>query len=169
MSSKALHKALIIIQTHINAQMEALNVGFAFVKENLEIIEISSVYLSYLEKTKMVNPRGQLVVAITVATTRSPLELHQLLEERTNTSKLSADYILALYEEETLLTPELTLPHPELHSSPHWLVPAAEIWGAGRHPILDVPLSEITDAKEGWGEFYAQGKVLLDFYYKQNK
>lgn len=72
---------------------------------------------------------------------------------------------ILLYENETRMSPDLTLPHPELHLRPELLNPAAEVWGDYIHPVLKRPLAELTKRHLGreWGEFCLQGKSLLDF------
>lgn len=72
---------------------------------------------------------------------------------------------LLAFENKTTMTKNLTLPHPEFHSRPEILFPAAEVWGEYFHPILKKSLNELTRefANLKWGEFYEQGKSLLDF------
>jgi 2-amino-4-hydroxy-6-hydroxymethyldihydropteridine diphosphokinase len=69
------------------------------------------------------------------------------------------------FDNNTHMTPELTLPYPDLHKTPELLIPAAEVWGDYVHPVLDSSLFTLTHAMKShaWGEFYAQGKSLLDF------
>ena len=72
---------------------------------------------------------------------------------------------LLAYEDKTTMTADLTLPHPEFHGRPEVLFPAAEVWGDYFHPVLKKSLHELTRefANLKWGEFYEQGKSLLDF------
>jgi 7,8-dihydro-6-hydroxymethylpterin-pyrophosphokinase len=165
------HKALLIIQSHINAQMEALGHAYVFLKEMFSSIETSNVYLKYLEGHRGPTARGQLIVAVSIETPFSAPEINAKLQERMRKNPNSVDYFLVLFEDETLLTPQLTLPHPDLHLLPFWLVPAAELWGDAAHPVLGKSLHDLAAERDlgTWGEFYAQGKTLLDFYYKQRK
>ena len=64
---------------------------------------------------------------------------------------------------ETLMVPDLTLPHPSLHIDPLVIRCATEVWGNFEHPILKKSLHElarslppITNA-----EFMLQGKSLV--------
>ncbi len=164
-------KALIVMQSHINAQMEALCQGFCFLKDTSSAVETSNVYLKYLETLRGPTARGQLVVATSIETPLSPSELNLKLHERMQNYPNMVDYFLVLFEDETLLTPQLTLPHPDLHLLPFWLIPAAEVWSDAPHPVLSKSLHDLVGEHDWgtWGEFYAQGKTLLDFYYKQRK
>ena len=80
-------------------------------------------------------------------------------------SEKSVSLNLLVFEKEHLSMPDLTVPHPEFHLKPEEVVPSAEVWGEYRHPILDKSLNDLAQAFSGhaWGEFYAQGKSLLDF------
>ena len=71
--------------------------------------------------------------------------------------------ILAM-EDLVFRTPEFTIPDIQLHNSPNWLVPCAEIWPDYMHPILKKDLRSILNHLE-YNEvlFFAQNKSLLDF------
>lgn len=77
----------------------------------------------------------------------------------------SAVLNLLVFGSQTLMTPELTIPHPEFHREPEQLIPAAEIWADCSHPILHLTLQALVPrlSSENTMEFYAQGKSLLDF------
>jgi len=77
----------------------------------------------------------------------------------------SAVLNLLVFGTQTLMTPELTIPHPEFHREPEQLIPAAEIWSDCVHPILQLTLQALVPrlSSENTMEFYAQGKSLLDF------
>ncbi len=63
------------------------------------------------------------------------------------------------------MTPQVTIPHPELHEKAHWLHVAAELWPDYQHPVFNENLGELArrfPSKE-WGHFHAQGKALIDF------
>lgn len=67
-------------------------------------------------------------------------------------------------EQETQMIPELTLPHPTLHSEPLVTRCAAEVWGNYEHPILKKTLSELANNAPAIlnAEFLLQGKSLVD-------
>lgn len=62
------------------------------------------------------------------------------------------------------MTPKLTLPDPNLYLRPQSLVPACEIWPDFFHPVLHLPLIDVVKnyVPKYWGEFYAQGRSVLD-------
>ncbi len=90
-----------------------------------------------------------------------------LLEEslKNELMRRSASINLLVYGEHALMTPLLTLPHPEFHLSPEQLIPAAEVWPEYIHPVLNVKIQSLVPelVSENKVEFFAQGKTLLDF------
>ena len=67
-------------------------------------------------------------------------------------------------EQETQMMPDLTLPHPILHTEPLVTRCAAEVWGNYEHPILKKTLSELASKAPliKNAEFYLQGKSLVE-------
>jgi 2-amino-4-hydroxy-6-hydroxymethyldihydropteridine diphosphokinase len=53
------------------------------------------------------------------------------------------DVDILLYGDLILDTPDLTLPHPQLHERRFVLVPLAEIAPEARHPLLDLSAAEM--------------------------
>lgn len=76
-------------------------------------------------------------------------------------SRLDVEGNLLLLEDKVQLNPILPVPHPELHTKPHWLIPASELWSDAVHPVHKKTLSELVShlRDEPWGEFVAQGKA----------
>lgn len=72
-------------------------------------------------------------------------------------------YFLCLGQNVALLK-HLNLPHPEFHRRPELLLPVCELFPDYRHPVLHQTLGELSRAFDGkkWGEFFAQGKSLLE-------
>lgn len=70
---------------------------------------------------------------------------------------------LLMFEEEVRMAPALSLPHPDLHRRAELLVPAAEVWGEKRHPVLKKELQALAQGlcAADWGEFVAQKSQLL--------
>ncbi|MBX7230605.1 MAG: hypothetical protein K1X29_00835 [Bdellovibrionales bacterium] len=97
----------------------------------------------------------------------------QFLSTQNNPDPLrrSIKYKILLHGDETVLTPQLTLPHPTFHRQPAYLLPAIEIHPDLRHPILKKTLLELGQEYSGSeikrtyfkGEFVCQGKSLLEY------
>jgi 2-amino-4-hydroxy-6-hydroxymethyldihydropteridine diphosphokinase len=96
---------------------------------------------------------------------RGLLDLLQWVERQTNLTTRCVDIDLLFYGEISVMTPRLTLPHPELHRRPQVLIPAAEVAPDYHHPVLEKSLAELTHRfeKTPWGRYYSSGKTLLDF------
>ena len=163
--------ALIVIQTQVNAQEEAMGRAFVKIKGRFDVREISSIYLKYLEQQRHQNSQGTLSCAVRVGTELLPFELNSTLRYLEADLGTGVQFHLVMYEEEAILTADLTLPHPELHLNLDWLVPCAEIWRHWSHPVLKRSLPDVAaeTSNVNWGEFHAQGKVLLDFHFKHKK
>lgn len=75
------------------------------------------------------------------------------------------DLLLLSFGQQTKMLPRLTVPHPDLVLRPEILVPASEVAPHWYHPIKKNTLVRISKEKkqDKWGEFFAQGKTLLDF------
>ncbi|MEZ4871408.1 MAG: hypothetical protein R2827_04005 [Bdellovibrionales bacterium] len=63
------------------------------------------------------------------------------------------------------MTPQLTLPYPDLLKRPEISVPASEAWGDYHHPVYKESMTSLAkrSAQGSWGEFFAHGKSVLDF------
>lgn len=118
------------------------------------------------------DPNRNLSVVLEFKTPLSPQELALLLSPLSTQIKFLHDRKLMLlaYEDLFLMTPDLTLPHPELHAKEKWLIPAAEICGQWKHPVLNLTLEQIAKPVQYKShlEFYSQGKALLDFSSTKN-
>src|SRR5690606_21479223 len=101
----------------------------------------------------------------------SPRELAFLASSSSSWSGGAIRQIVLLCMDQLfLMTPDLTIPHPDLHASARWLVPAAEIAPDFIHPVLGARLEELGQKLKTRSqvEFYAQSKALLDFSSAQN-
>ena len=62
------------------------------------------------------------------------------------------DLDLLLYNDETLATPALTLPHPALYERLFVLAPLAEIAPHWQHPVLHRTIAELLEARKSTGK-----------------
>jgi len=89
------------------------------------------------------------------------------IEGRINSQSMrrGARLMLFFYGELNQMTPELTLPFHGFHLRPDYVFPAAEIWPEYVHPVLKRTLRDMAQEMKhvSWGEFFCQGKTVLDF------
>jgi len=71
---------------------------------------------------------------------------------------------LLVFEKEVIMTPEMTLPSPNLHSDPIAILAAAEVWPGYVHPIYKKPLASLVGhgQRSDRGEFLFQGQNILE-------
>ena len=143
-----------------------------------EVEKASSVYLvngnindyENIHNLREVSSYVGLSLCLRMRTEHSAIRLSESLWEASKqltsvVSKKMVEVALVAYEGESLMTPALTLPHPELVERPELLVPAAELWGNYHHPVLEENLTVLAKKFNGvtWGEFFTQSKSVLDF------
>lgn len=122
------------------------------------IIKISSAY-KVQSRTKP-DSEAKVVFSIHV---RTSLIVEKFLEQIKNI-ETKIKFKLLTYNQEVSMTPQLTLPHPDLISENILLYCSAEIMPEYVHPILKQELGvlslrhEFTDD----AEFYLQGKTFLE-------
>lgn len=127
-----------------------------------QVMAISSVYKRYLGKNRVdLNANIEAVVRFATDCAVDELLWHfkQLLKD-TNV-KLN----LLSYDDLVVLSPQLTLPHPSLHTDFLIVRCASEAWSQFEHPIIQKTLSEIASLARPAedAEFFLQGKSLVDF------
>ena len=168
------HTALINILTYTGDNLDQLKAFVREIKVKLSLRKISSIYLVEQSREepltvhdiRSVENYAGLCVSILGETKLSSLELVNFLREveKKESKRESKEVTIRLlaYENITKMTPELTLPHPDLHAHPELLIPSAEVWGSYLHPVLKRNLSDITSelSNEYWGSFFAQGSQL---------
>lgn len=147
-------------------------------KVEVDVLGSSSIYHvigeryspQHIHELKRLDDFDGLAVVVLFSSTQSAANLLAFFNQieikyRSEVLRRSASLNLLVFDDQTVMTPQLTLPHPELHVRPEFLLLAAEIWGDYVHPILRENLYFLTQRfrDEQWGRFYAQGKTLLDF------
>ena len=170
---------LISLHTNNVHSFEMLKKAIQKIEKFCEVLKLSSVYKVNLEN-KHSQPEihainvdlklEALLLIIKVLSPQSEVKLNQKLTQLSQQlsspeEQRSIYFQLLAFGSLSLMKPGLTLPHPELYSSDQLLIPSAEIWPEYRHPVLNEKLCDLAKRKlsSSWGEFYAQGKSLLDF------
>lgn len=157
-----IHQTLVHISTDL--------VGGTPITQNLiiqmeklgETSAISSVYKRYLGKNR-VDMNANIEVVVRFATDCAVDELlwhfKQLVKEK------KVNLTLLSYDDLVVLSSQLTLPHPSLHTDFLIVRCGSEAWSQFEHPIIQKTLSEIasTALPVVDAEFFLQGKSLVDF------
>ena len=127
-----------------------------------EITSVSSVYKRYLGNNRVdLNANIEAVVRLATDCEVDELLWHfrQFIQDK------KAALNLLSYDNLVVLSPQLTLPHPSLHTDRLIVRCASEAWTQFEHPIIQKTLSEITSLTRpaGDAEFFMQGKSLVAF------
>jgi len=125
-------------------------------------LAISSVYKRYLGKNR-VDLNANIETVVRFATDFAVDELLWHFKQITKDQKVNLN--LLSYDSLVVLSPQLTLPHPSLHTDFLIVRCAAEAWSQFEHPIIQKTLSEIASVALPAvdAEFFLQGKSLVDF------
>jgi 7,8-dihydro-6-hydroxymethylpterin-pyrophosphokinase len=123
---------------------------------------ISSVYKRYLGMNR-VDLNANIETVLRYATNCAVDELLWHFRQFTRDKKALLN--LLSYDDLVVLSPQLTLPHPSLHTDFLIARCASEAWPHYEHPIMQKTLSEIaaTALPAVDAEFFLQGKSLVDF------
>lgn len=127
-----------------------------------QITAVSTVYKRYLGLNRVdLNANIEAVLRFNTKCAVDELLWHFRRLQKENRISLN----LLSYDDLVVLSPQLTLPHPHLHTDFLVIRCASEAWPQLEHPIIEKTLSEIAalalpvvDA-----EFFLQGKSLIDF------
>jgi len=169
--------ALISIKTFSGNNIETLKKTVKALSQEFKINKLSSVYTARMTKytdkavhqIKTLEDFEGLVVVLRLGCKDQPAEvfarLKRIEREMESTTRRGVVLNLLAFGHQTLMTPNLTIPHPDLHQNPVDLYPSAEIWGDFVHPVLKENINHLTQkiSPIKWGQFFAQGKSLLDF------
>ncbi|MCC7405152.1 MAG: 2-amino-4-hydroxy-6-hydroxymethyldihydropteridine diphosphokinase [Bdellovibrionales bacterium] len=170
--------ALISIKIFSSEGMALLLEVVQELRRSMTVLAASSIYRVWgntshpehihdLRKTESFDGLATVLKVSATFEARALLKLLQAVEVkyRSEVLRRSISLNLLVYANQAYTTPELTLPHTELHRRPEHLLLAAEVWGDYVHPVLNENLYTLTRKfhDEQWGRFHAQGKTLLDF------
>ena len=168
--------ALCAVLLFSNKSLQALRGLVKHLKNDVNIEKISSIYqvLGNPEKFETIHDirskseYSGLCVVLRVSTDLSAEKLFSYLNQTSEKINAEADrrflsINLLSYGNMTLMTPNLTLPHPDFHRRAEFLMPSSEVWGDLEHPVLKESLAKLTSRfiGESWGEFFAQGQSLM--------
>lgn len=127
-----------------------------------QVSAASSVYKRYLGSNR-VDMNANIEAVIRFATDCAVDELLWHFQRFLKDKKASIR--LLTYDDLVVLSPQLTLPHPSLHTDQLIIRCASEAWTQFEHPIIQKSLCEIAaralPAVDS--EFFLQGKSLVDF------
>jgi 7,8-dihydro-6-hydroxymethylpterin-pyrophosphokinase len=135
--------------------------------QNSELLEVTSLFKRRSQSGSDFESTIEMVAA--VSTEKAKVEfasrLHEIAKEiikRREDSQVSIK--LLLYDQEVIMTPELTLPHPDLQYDLLTLRLSSEVWSRYEHPVLKKTLRELSDLRgqELDVEFVMQAKNLFD-------
>ncbi len=140
------HTALIALGSNIGERETNLREAIRRIGELGEVTRVSSFYET--EPVEVTDQPWFLNAALELRTELEPLVLlRSLLRVEQAMGRYrevpkgprNIDLDLLLFDDEVINTPELTLPHPEMHKRRFVLAPLAEIAPGRLHPILHKP------------------------------
>ncbi len=159
------NKALICLQSDIVGGEKTQKKIIGNISDFADILAISSLFKCTKRFQKKFDSYLMSVMKIETSLNSEQL-LSRLLEleniEIQNEIFQRRLYLLG-FQDELKMSPELTLPHPALHSDNYILQCASEVWGDYIHPILKSKLKEldVQHHEEIQGDFVSQGRALL--------
>ena len=127
--------------------------------ESFKIVKISSVFKRKLRESKLEIQE----FVIRAETDLTALETNKKLNLRKQNVSFSFSTELLIFNHEVFLSPQMTLPHPNVILDPLTLHCCSEVWPDYEHPVNKNILRNIDLSTEAKGfEFIYQGKVFLD-------
>ena len=167
---------LVSIRTYSVDGINTLKTIINKINEEFNLDGISSVYhirvsrnLDGIRNLKSSTYYEGLIVVILLKKVKDLFQMQRKLKELVEEVSIKMEHgaserILA-FGSKILITPQLTVPDPEFHKNPEELLPAAEVCGDYFHPVLKSEISRLSKniTEKNWGQFFAQGKTLLDF------
>jgi 7,8-dihydro-6-hydroxymethylpterin-pyrophosphokinase len=156
------HQTLVHITTDLVGGTTVAQIILKEMEKLGHTLAISSVYKRYLGKNR-VDLNANIETVVRFATDFAVDELLWHFKQITKNQKVNLN--LLSYDNLVVLSPQLTLPHPSLHTDFLIVRCASEAWSQFEHPIIQKTLSEIASGALPAldAEFFLQGKSLVDF------
>lgn len=169
---------LISLKTFSGKGTDVMRGALQRLQKEFQVSQVSSVYkvdrpaesLAGIRNIRKEEHLDGLAVVVMAKTVKSPQDTLEVLNEierdlQKEALRRTISFNLLVYGNEIVMLPGLSLPHPEMHLRPEEIVLAVEVWGDYVHPVLKESLAKLSRrfANETWGEFYTQGRPLLDF------
>lgn len=157
------HQTLIHLSAEFSGGLSAARKIVREVHELGNVIAVSSVYKRFSGDSRA--DMNATIETVLHFTTDFPVD-ELLWHFRRLTKESNVLLTLLSYDDLVVLSPQLTLPHPSLHTDPLMVRCASEALPTYEHPIIQKTLAEISGqaspARDA--EFYLQGKTLVDFH-----
>lgn len=165
---------LISLETHSSKCFDVFKSYIKQLGQHVEVVEVSSIYrleanTHWMREKAAGREHEDLYCVGLKLATQIPARLFNRLLIDIAKKSLSEDQLdpviptLLAYDDLIEMSPDLTLPHPELHLQAKFLIPALDIWPEYFHGVLESTLSHLSQGRQLRGQFFAQGKSLLDF------
>lgn len=135
--------------------------------QNSELLEVTSLFKRRSQSGSDFESTIEMVAAVSteIAKVEFASRLHEIAKEiKKHREDSQVSIKLLLYDQEVIMTPELTLPHPDLQYDLLTLRLSSEVWSRYEHPVLKKTLRELSDLRgqELDVEFVMQAKNLFD-------
>jgi 2-amino-4-hydroxy-6-hydroxymethyldihydropteridine diphosphokinase len=156
-----MHTAFLSLGSNVGDRLAQLREACERLQDAGEVVRISSYYET--EPMEFTAQPWFLNCVVELRTESTPVELMRILlkieramgrERNQAKGPRNIDLDLLLYDDETVTTPELTLPHPAMHARRFVLVPLAEIAPGATHPILQKSARQLLASLPEGGEVH---------------
>lgn len=158
------HEVYLSMGSNMGNRMEYLRFGINELKQELNLISISSVYETeswgYVDTTPYLNLVARFITRLNI---HELLAFSQKIEKKAGRIKrenvLNSDYQartldidVLFYDRSIVKETGIEIPHPRLHLRNFVLVPFAEINGSFVHPVFDKTIDELNHSSSDKSE-----------------